>query len=176
MLTHTLLLALLGFGSTTLAAPTTPHTNDIRNAPPPPGCVGWVWDMVQICIVGPPTTTIGPSTKRNDEGPRQRDVDALSPFRLVADYNAHQARADEDDTTPTPTSPPDCIPTIVEQFNICIVGPPSTTIVASSKKTRRDVIGLGPVTGGSINPGETVPGGALVPDKTVPGGDLSPST
>lgn len=180
-----LLLALCSLGSMSLAAPSQPYTSNVGSVAPP-GCIGWVWALVQICIVAPPTTTIGPSTKRNDNLYEQRDVDNSSPFRVVARHNEHQPLADRGSTTPTATSALNCIPLILEQFKICIIGPPTTTIVPSTKMTKRDWFSLGPgsvtispdqtIPGGALVPDTYNPGGALVPDKTVSGGSITHST
>lgn len=188
MLGYSLPLALLGLGVLTRAAPTVPRSNDAPN-PAPPGCVGWVWDMVHICIVSPPTTTIGPSTKR-------RGVDDSYPTGciplILEEWNlcilapptttiTPSSKRDEpailvnrDNITPTPTSDGGCIPIILQEFNICIVAPPTTTIVPSNKKHKRDWFGLGPPTVGGLVPDKTIPGGALVPDHYIPGGGLVP--
>lgn len=171
MLLRTISPALLGLWATAWAAPTLHHANHIRSEAPP-GCIGWVWDLVQICILSPPTSTIGPSTRRDKEALVKRDIGISYPRTVTDKRDEPEPPANQDGTAPTPTSPVDCIPLILDEFNICI-SPPTTTIIPSTKM-KRDWFGLGPPTVGGIVPDKTIPGGSLVPDNYVPGGALRP--
>lgn len=174
MLDRAILFALLGLLATTWAAPTLLHANEVRSATPP-GCVGWVWELVQICVLSPPTTTIGPSTRRDGHVISERDTISSQASVWVGKRDEPEHLAERDSTVPTRTLPADCIPLILEEFDICI-SPPTTTIGPSTKKAKRDWIWLGPPTVGGIVPDETVPTGALVPDDYAPGGALEPDS
>lgn len=196
MIGSTLPLVLLGFGASTLGAPTLVRDSDHQTTAPP-GCIGWVWEYAKVCIVSPPTTTIGPSTRRDEsEAFTKRDADMSYPTRciplILQEWNlcvlapptttiAPSTKQIDPNTplkgsgdTPTPTSDDGCIPIILEIWNICIVAPPTTTIVPSTKKTKRDWFDWGPPTVGGLNPDKTTPGGPLIPDDYTPGGSLVP--
>lgn len=191
-----LALVLLGLGTSWAAPALTQVNHHLRNTDPPRGCLVWIWNVWNLCVVAPPISTIGPSTRRDNtetfaimpatnpilEGclilvPDVWQLCVVAPpTSTVGPSMRHEAIADPDANTPTPTSIGDCVVEIWEQYNICIVGPPTSTIGPSSKKERRDWHGIGQPTTGDIIPDKTVPGGNLIPDDYVPGGSITTST
>lgn len=138
---------------------------DIKGTPTDSDCIRIVWNGVFICLA-PPTTTIGPLTKR-DEPETLAGRDTPSPTS----------------TDPTPTDSKTCA--IWKGVIICWE-PPKTTIGPSTKRSvpnvaaemeKKDVTkdkrdgGWG---GGGLIPDTPVPGGPLIPGPYVPGGPLIP--
>lgn len=160
---------------------------DIKGTPTDSDCIPIVWNGVFICLA-PPTTTIGPSTKR-DEPEALAGRDTPSPTS----------------TDPTPTDSKTCA---IWQGVIICWEPPKTTIGPSTRRgldademakkavteDKRDggwggggLVPDTPVPGGPLIPGPYVPGGPLIPgpyvpghpvtpDPTYPGGEITPST
>lgn len=193
MLGRRLAYVLAGLGAPTWAVPVLPR-DDTSSQSVPQGCIPEVWEQAHFCIIAPPTTTIGPSTKIRD-----------------TTHEALEARA-ADNATPvleikgTPTNG-DCIPIVWNGVSICIA-PPTTTIGPSTKRTEPEVlaerdtpsptptesqtcaiwngviicwappqttIGADPsVPGGPLIPGPYVPGQPITPDPTIPGGEITP--
>ncbi|KAI3399680.1 hypothetical protein diail_6029 [Diaporthe ilicicola] len=140
----------------------------ITGTPTESNCIPIVWNGVFICIA-PPTTTIGPSTKRGQP----------------------EAMAGRDTTSPTPTDSKTCA---IWQGVIICWEPPQTTIGPSGKRgevdaaeLEKDIVeenggGWGggglipdtPVPGGPLIPGPYVPGGLVTPDPSIPGGAITP--
>lgn len=148
---------------------------DIKGTPTNGDCIPITWNGVFMCLA-PPTTSIGPSTKRGEpEAVAERDTPSPTT------------------TDPTPTDSKTCA---IWQGVIICWEPPKTTIGPSGKRQevdaaeleKKDVVeeqngdGWGggglipdtPVPGGPLVPGPYVPGGPLVPGPYVPGGPLIP--
>ncbi|KAL1876483.1 hypothetical protein Daus18300_002727 [Diaporthe australafricana] len=142
------------------AAETPSPVLEITGTPTDSKCIPIVWNGVFICIA-PPTTTIGPSTKRSEA----------------------EVLADRDTPSPTPTDSKACA---IWQGVIICWEPPKTTIGPSDKRggveaaadvEKKDVTGEnngGGWGGGGLIPDTPVPGGPLVPGPYVPGGPLIP--
>ncbi|KAK2614273.1 hypothetical protein N8I77_001119 [Diaporthe amygdali] len=193
MLGRRLAYVLAGLGAPTWAVPVLPR-DDTSPQSVPQGCIPEVWEQAHFCIIAPPTTTIGPSTKirdTKDEALEARAADNATPVLEIKG---------------TPTNG-DCIPIVWNGVSICIA-PPTTTIGPSTKRTEPEVlaerdtpsptptesqtcaiwngviicwappqttIGADPsVPGGPLIPGPYVPGQPITPDPTIPGGEITP--
>lgn len=193
MLGSLLALVLLGLGA--WAAPALPQGNQhLRNADAPPGCIVWIWNVWNLCIIAPPSSTIGPSTKRDNVEtfavqPATNPIPegclvlipgewllciVAPPTSTIGPSTKRETLVDRFDNNPTATSTSDCVAEIWEQYNICVIAPPASIIGTSSAKARRDWYDIGqPMTGGLI-PDKTIPGGGLIADHHVPGGAPEP--